>query len=68
MKCGCSHVITFICELLCGERYTAISRKVVGKRGRDNPERLCSSKKFERMTRSRGRGSMFASAEVKQRM
>ena len=38
--------------------YTAISRKVVGKRARDNPERycgwfwvFCSSKKFERMAR-----------------
>ena len=38
------------------ERYTAISRKVVGKSARDNPERCCgwfwehfSSKKFERM-------------------
>ena len=37
-------------------RYTAISRKVVGKSARDNPERYCgwfwvrcSSKKFERM-------------------
>ena len=39
-------------------RYTAISRKVVGKSARDNPERycgwfwvLCSTKKFERMAR-----------------
>ena len=39
--------------------YTAISRKVVGKSARDNPERYCgrfwvycSSKKFERMARS----------------
>ena len=38
--------------------YTAISRKVVGKSTRDNPERYCAwflihcfSKKFERMTR-----------------
>ena len=38
--------------------YTAISRKVVGKSARDNPERYCgwfwvrcSSKKFERMAR-----------------
>ena len=41
-----------------GDRYTAISRKVVGKSARDCPERYCgsfwvhcSSKKFERMTR-----------------
>ena len=40
------------------EGYTAISRKVVGKSARDNPERYCgwlwgycSSKKFERMVR-----------------
>ena len=39
-------------------QYTAISRKVVGKSARDNPERYCgwfwvhcSSKKFERMAR-----------------
>ena len=39
-------------------QYTAISRKVVGKRAHDNPERYCGwfrihcySKKFERMTR-----------------
>ena len=39
-------------------RYTAVSRKVVGKSARDNPERycgwfwvLCSTKKFERMAR-----------------
>ena len=40
-----------------GDQYTAISRKVVGKSARDNPERYvggflkvhCSSKKFERM-------------------
>ena len=38
--------------------FTAISRKVVGKKARDNPERYsgwfwvqCSSKKFERMAR-----------------
>ena len=38
--------------------YTAVSRKVVGKSARDNPERycrwfclLCSAKKFERMAR-----------------
>ena len=42
------------CEVLC----TAISRKVVGKSARDNPERyygrfcvLCSSQKFETMAR-----------------
>ena len=41
-----------------GDRYTAVSRKVVGKSARDCPERYCgsfwvhcSSKKFERMTR-----------------
>ena len=40
------------------DRHTAISRKVVGKSARDNPERYCgwfwvhrSSKKFERMAR-----------------
>ena len=40
------------------DMYTAISRKVVGKSARDNPERYCgwfwarcSSKKFERMPR-----------------
>ena len=40
------------------ESYTAITRKVVGKSARDNPERYCdcfwvhcSSKKFERMAR-----------------
>ena len=42
------------------ESYTAITRKVVGKSARDNPERYCdcfwvhcSSKKFERMCGSR---------------
>ena len=42
----------------CCFAYTAISRKVVGKSARDNPERYCgwlwghcSSKKFERMVR-----------------
>ena len=41
-----------------GEPYTAISKKVVGKSARDNPERdcgwfwgHCSSKKFKRMAR-----------------
>ena len=39
-----------------GDQFTAISRKVVGKNARDNPERYCgcfwvSSKKFERMAR-----------------
>ena len=44
--------------LLCQKWYTAISRKVVGKRARDNAERYCgwfwvhcSSKKFARMAR-----------------
>ena len=53
--------------------YTAVSRKVVGKSARDNPERYCgwflihcSSKKFERMVVRRGHGSMFASAKGKQ--
>ena len=43
-------------ELEIGVHYTAISRKVVGKSARNNPERYCgwfgvhcSSKKFERM-------------------
>ena len=51
---------------------TAISREVVGKCARDNPERHCgwfwvhcSSKKFERIC-TRGHGHMFASAKGKQ--
>ena len=43
-------------DVLTGYSYKAISRKVVGKSARDNPERYCgwfwvhcSSKKFERM-------------------
>ena len=53
-------------------RYTAISRKVVGKSARNNPERhcgwflvLCFSKKFER-TGTKGHGNVFASAKGKQ--
>ena len=52
--------------------YTAISRKVVGKSARDNPERYfgwfwvhCSSKKFERMARDVC-DVMFAIAKGKQ--
>ena len=52
--------------------YTAISRKVVGKSARDNPERhcgwfwvLCSSKKFERIG-TNGHGKVFSSAKGKQ--
>ena len=52
--------------------YTAISRKVVGKSARDNPERHCGwfwvlffSKKFERIG-SKGGGNVFASAQGKQ--
>ena len=50
--------ISFGRDVLTGYSYTAISRKVVGKSARDNPERCCgwfwvhcSSKKFERMAR-----------------
>ena len=62
-----NHVTVHICRFLLRNRisqqhqhrkYTAISRKVVGKSARDNPERYCgwfwvhcSSKKFERMAR-----------------
>ena len=52
--------------------YTAISRKVVGKSARDNPERHCgwfwihcSSEKFERIG-SKGSENVFASANGKQ--
>ena len=50
---------------------TAISRKVVGKSVRDNPERHCGrfrvlffSKKFERIG-TKGQGNVFASAKGK---
>ena len=52
--------------------YIAISRKVVGKSARDNPERHCgwfkvhcSSKKFERIA-TKGHENVFASAKGKQ--
>ena len=52
--------------------YLAISRKVVGKSARDNPERHCGwfcvlffSTKFERIGR-KGHGNVFASAKGKQ--
>ena len=52
--------------------FTAISRKVVGKSARDNPERhcgwfwvLCFSKKFETIG-TEGHGNVFASAKGKQ--
>ena len=52
--------------------YTAISRKVVGKSARDNPERHCGwfwvlffSKKFEGIG-TKGRGNVFASVKGKQ--
>ena len=51
---------------------TAISRKVVGKSARDNPDRHCGwfrvlffSKKFERIG-TKGLGNVFASAKGKQ--
>ena len=53
-------VITRLCTIMKvgNKTYTAISRKVVGKCARDNPERYCgwfwvhcSSKKFERLAR-----------------
>ena len=51
---------------------TAISRKVVGKSPRDNPERYCGwfrvlffSKKFERIG-TKGHGNVFAGAKGKQ--
>ena len=54
------------------EKYTAISRKVVGKSARDNPERHCgwfwihsSSEKFERIG-TKGNENVFASANGKQ--
>ena len=53
--------------------YTAISRKVMGKSARDNPERHCgwfqihcSLKKFERIG-TKGRGNVFARAKGKQK-
>ena len=53
-------------------RYTAMSRKVVGKSARDNPERHCgwfwihcSSEKFERIG-TKGHENVFASANGKQ--
>ena len=53
-------------------RYTAISRKVVGKSARDNPERHCgwfwihcSSEKFEKIG-TKGHENVFASANGKQ--
>ena len=58
--------------LINGPVYTAISRKVVGKSVRDNPERHCGwflvlffSKKFERIG-TKGHGNVFASAKGKQ--
>ena len=52
--------------------HTAISRKVVGKGARDNPERHCgwfqihcSLMEFERIG-TKGRGNVFASAKGKQ--
>ena len=53
-------------------KYTAISRKVVGKSARDNPERYCGwfygSLFFKEISNNgkRGRGRMFASAKGKQ--
>ena len=52
--------------------FTAISRKVVVKSARDNPERHCgwfsvhcSSEKFEKIG-TKGHGNVFASAKEKQ--
>ena len=57
---------------VCVREYTAISRKVVGKSARGNPERHCgwfwihcSSEKFERIG-TKGNENVFASANGKQ--
>ena len=59
-------------HLLARQVYTAVSRKVVGKSARDNPERYCGwffgLLVFKEISKNgtRGHGLMFASAKGKQ--
>ena len=71
--CWSQLLIASLHEFIKRGSHTAISRKVVGKSARDNPERHCGwfwvlfffSKKFERIG-TKGHANMFASAKGKQ--